>query len=165
MKKAKFIKVIDNIIYTCNICTEEIANDKIVSLACDPSKHIFCYDCIFDWYSQLKNKPNISNYETFKICPMCRKDGGYLPLYGNKYIRGIHGTKVNQIIVEKKCGFKLDNEIICDKIGHKNYGGFCYEHKTVELLCNVKLKSKDGFCKNKGNKNYNGCCHLHQKLT
>ena len=165
MHKAKFIEVIDNIKYICNICTEEIANDKVVSLACNPSKHIYCYDCIFDWYNQLKNKPNISNYETLKTCPICRKDGGYLPLYGNKYIRGIHGTKCNHIVIENKCNYISNDNHKCSNIGHNRYGGFCYEHKKIESLCNVKLTSKVGFCKNKANKKYNGCCHVHYKLV
>jgi len=205
MPNAKFIKVIDNIKYNCNICTEEIPDDKVVSLGCNPLKHIFCYDCIFDWYNQLKIKPNISNYGMIRMCPICRENGGYLPLYGNKYVRGIHGTKCNQIIIDhKKCGYTLKNNSTCNNNGYNKYEGLCKLHKTIkdehekkmndtmnlsgdkELFtgtkvevntinvigdieqtnliknCGIKLKTKDGFCKNKGNSAYGGCCHIHK---
>jgi len=221
---AKFIKVIDNIKYNCNICTEEIPNDKVVSLGCNPLKHIFCYDCIFDWYNQLKLKPNISNYGMIRMCPICRENGGYLPLYGNKYVRGIHGTKCNQIIIEhKKCGYimnlskhsgdkelfsetimdenTLKNNSTCNNNGYNKYEGLCKLHKTIkdehekkmndnkdlsidkELFsgtnmkennieqsnlikkCGIKLKKKNGFCKNKGNSVYGGCCHIHKTFS
>jgi hypothetical protein len=168
MSNAKLIKVIDNIKYTCNICTDEIYINKIISLKCNPTKHIFCYDCIFDWYNQLKNHPNISNYMMHRMCPICRNDGGYLPLIGNNYIRGIHSSKV-KVTKDKSCCHKLDGDILCTNKGYAKYAGFCNSHKIQSnqnkeevLLCGVKLKSKDGYCKIKANKAYGGCCYIHK---
>lgn len=62
---------------SCNICCEDIEEDRLVTLKCNP-KHFFCYDCISDWYIQL-TKLNSSNNEKC-TCPICKKKGGYLPL-------------------------------------------------------------------------------------
>jgi hypothetical protein len=143
MPHARFIK--NNMEkHMCNICAEEIESDKIVSLICNPVKHIFCYDCIFDWYNQLKNKPNINNYGIYRMCPICRDNGGYLPLYGTKYIRGIHGTKISQIIEYKTCSYKLKNNDLCKNKGFDKYGGFCNNHKIL-------LKDKEKNCNDNGN--------------
>ena len=132
MPNAKFIKFIDNNNNTCSICSDEIAENKGISLSCNPSKHIFCYDCIFDWYYQLKTKPNVSNYNMARMCPVCRNDGGYLPIIeGFNYIRGIHYNKVSiPICFEvKKCGYKLkNNNELCSKKGQEKYGGLCLVH-------------------------------------
>jgi hypothetical protein len=190
MPNAKFIKVIDNITYTCNICSEEIDQNKIISLSCNPTKHIFCYDCIFDWYNQLRTKPNVSNYGTIRMCPICRNDGGYLPqISGINYIRGIHNSKItNNTINYKVCGYKLKTKDgVCSKIGNDKYGGLCKMHKLsndkllckpistinkpniiiinpnkLENECGVKYKTKDVFCKNKCNSIYGGFCHIHK---
>lgn len=67
----------------CNICTENIENDKLVTLACNPN-HYFCYTCIFDWYNTIKHNYGFSfgnmNDNKQCTCPICKKDGNVLPL-------------------------------------------------------------------------------------
>ena len=76
----------------CNICIDDVPLDKVVTLKCN-SVHTFCYKCIFDWYKQ----PNHKKYSTGqkkgspRVCPICRKDGGPLPLpEGESEMNGIH---------------------------------------------------------------------------
>ena len=76
----------------CNICIDDVPLDKVVTLKCNPV-HTFCYKCIFDWYKQ----PNHKKYSTGqkkvspRVCPICRKDGGPLPLpEGETEFSGIH---------------------------------------------------------------------------
>lgn len=78
----------------CNICIDDVPLDKVVTLKCNPV-HTFCYKCIFDWYRQ----PNHKKYSTGqknkgpRVCPICRKDGGPLPIpEGEKEIDGIHNV-------------------------------------------------------------------------
>lgn len=177
MSNAKFIKNIDNKEYLCNICSEQIQSDKIISLKCDPKKHIFCYDCIFDWYSQLNKKKNTSNYPALKICPICRKNGGLLPVYANnKLIKNIHimdniknnipktEVLINPDKKDGECGAKLKTKGgFCTSVG--KYNGFCKKHTTVIIEvkeCGAKLKSKDGFCKAVGQQCYSGFCGMHK---
>ncbi len=65
--------------FTCNICCEDIQEDRLVTLKCNP-KHIFCYDCIFDWFQSLTSPKKKYLKEDICMCPMCKKFGGYLPL-------------------------------------------------------------------------------------
>ena len=138
MREAKFIvlKEDDNK-FLCNICSEEIDKDKIIALKCNPSKHIFCYDCILDWYKQvLKNKnTHYQNYSQKNMCPICRKSGGLLPLCDKyKFIKGIHYIKIEK------------TEIIVN-------------------ICNAKLKNGKGLCKYKScNIDGNLFCKLHKDL-
>ena len=111
MKNAIFIDNNDNE-YKCNICSEIIENDKIIGLRCNPEKHIFCYDCIFDWYNELKINKKFDYSATLNMCPICRKNGGLLPLYnGSIYITGIHQNQnLNQNTKKKKyLWFKIHN--------------------------------------------------------
>jgi Zinc finger, C3HC4 type (RING finger) len=78
----------------CNICIDDVPLDKVVTLTCNPV-HTFCYKCIFDWYKQ----PNHKKYSTGqknkgpRVCPICRKDGGPLPVpEGEKEVDGIHNV-------------------------------------------------------------------------
>ena len=173
MSNAKFIKNTDGIEHKCNICSEEIPHDKIISLKCNPKKHIFCYDCIYEWYIQLNKKKNTSNYPILKICPMCRKSGGLLPMYGDiKYIKNIHFVNNNvkkeiEINPEKKpgeCGVKLKTKNgYCTAAG--KYNGFCKTHTTspsTQKQCGAKLKSKDGNCTSIGKECYGGFCGMHK---
>ena len=88
----------ENKSYICNICSDKIT-ENIIALKCEPTKHIFCYDCILEWYSVLKKKKSAytysNNYSIITMCPVCRNDGGLLPCcYGEKF-KGIH-------IIDKK---------------------------------------------------------------
>lgn len=94
--------------FLCNICAEDI-NDlsKKVVLKCNP-QHIFCYDCIFDWY--FKNKGNNSsassgNMYKYATCPICQKNGGFLTLpEGKTGIENVHfPKKIVQSYTYKQC--------------------------------------------------------------
>ena len=93
MSQARFI-VSDNK-YLCNICSDPISKDKIISLKCNPDKHIFCYDCIKEWYCEISNKKkhkhHHENYTIITMCPICRCNGGLLPVYKNDIpIKGVN---------------------------------------------------------------------------
>jgi len=141
---AKFINIIslNGILCKCNICLEDIEDNKIVSLICHPS-HIFCYDCIFDWYKEIKNSiNNHNNYSHKNICPICRKNGGFLPIHSNYTpIKGINifskvntSKSINIINPDKKsyeCGVKLKTKSgYCISTGKIKYGGFCGKHSN-----------------------------------
>jgi hypothetical protein len=84
---------------SCNICTENIDTTQLVTLACNPN-HYFCYTCIFDWYNTIKHNPSTftfsSNENKQCTCPICKKDGGILPLLPPHIepIIGIHAKGV-----------------------------------------------------------------------
>ena len=145
MIHAKFISNNDNDNCKCNICSDIIENDKIIALGCDPSKHIFCYDCILDWYKELKiNKK--SEYNCIStMCPICRKNGGLLPMHDNyPFMQGIHlYNNLNHL--NGICGAKFSTKTgYCKKIGKPCYGGFCVTHikckpedKYVDMMTSV----------------------------
>ena len=142
MTNTIFIKVEnDENNYICSICKENIKNDKIIGLKCNPSKHIFCYDCIFDWYKELKFKKNMTyqgNYEN-NTCPICREYCGLLPRHTDyPYITGIH----------QKTPIKKVKPVPAEK-----------------CICNAKLLSKDGFCKLNGKAEFGGLCWRHKNTT
>jgi hypothetical protein len=141
---AKFINIKNNINeYICNICSDKIDDDKIVSLKCDPTRHIFCYDCILDWYKQLKKKNNMGNYNIKNMCPICRENGGLLPIYNNDIpIKNIHNMKTISI---------------------KNINNFEINPNKKFFECGFKLKSKNGYCCAYGHGIYQGLCGIHVK--
>lgn len=62
----------------CPICFEELKMSNMTRLKCF---HAFDYDCILEWY---KSK---ANTKMARRCPVCRKNGGYLPIpYNTKHI-------------------------------------------------------------------------------
>ena len=190
MVEAIFIKN-NNTKYICNICSEQIDNDKIIGLKCNPSKHIFCYNCILDWYKQVskKNNTNFHNYTQKNMCPICRKNGGLLPsCKDTKFIKGIHyiNKEINKEIKLNICNAKLKNGKGFCKYKSCNIDGntFCRLHKDlwnvipstdiipsteIPLLnpnklscdCGMKLKNGNGYCKVKGKEIYNGLCGRH----
>jgi hypothetical protein len=135
---AKFIQLKDgDEKHTCNICSDTIENDKIIGLKCNPSKHIFCYECIRDWYKELKKKKSPYNYKMVTMCPMCMKNGGLLPMCSfDKPIKDIHLGYVAEIIPQISSQYKC---------------------------CNAKLKSKDGYCTARGQEKYGWLCGIHVK--
>ena len=123
--------------YLCNICTDEIPNGEIISLTCNPELHIFCYDCISDWYKEIKNKKFSGNYPIINICPVCRQSGGFLPCIKNdNYIKGIHIPTYTQQPPKVKVEVHICNAYIkkkdkyCTIRGKPEYGGFCGYHKN-----------------------------------
>jgi len=142
MKMAILIQNNDQSEYNCNICSESISSNKIIGLGCNPTKHIFCYDCISEWYKELRiNKKNNygSNTITLNMCPICRKDGGLLPhISGVSYIPGIHSpyNTINipePITISTVCGAKfLTKTGFCTFKGQIQYGGFCCKHMNSQ---------------------------------
>ena len=63
--------IIDNSLkkeeHSCKICNDIIVDDTIIGLYCDPSKHIFCYTCILDWYKTLKKQTHYGNFKQKRI--------------------------------------------------------------------------------------------------
>ncbi len=173
--------------YCCNICDDIILNDTIIGLHCDPDKHIFCYQCILDWYYVLKKNTQYGNYQMVTMCPICKKNGGKLPICNNVIpVNGIHNMKRVKLPKSFKpviiCGtfLKSDPSKKCSMYGHDKYGGKCYRHKNQELsednsnnnseilnihLCNAPLKTKKGhFCKSIGSHKYAGRCGKHETI-
>jgi len=156
MPNAKFIIQDENSEnkHICNICSDEIELNKIIGLSCNPNKHIFCYDCIKDWYNEIKTKKHHvyhSNYTIITMCPICRENGGLLPLSTDTtYIKGIHivnyNNKAKKIVIEKNnstvCGAKLCTKNgFCTTIGKAEYGGLCGRHKNSKKP-NVELPNE-----------------------
>ena len=151
---AKFVKNDNSCL--CNICAELIVSDNAVGLKCNPTKHIFCYECILDWYKELIKNKHSNNYSIKNMCPICRKSGGLLPVHAKfKNIKGIHDikeviipaisnttknsithiTNIDPNKLPHKCGAKLKTKTgYCEFIGKPIYGGFCGRHSN----CNVQ---------------------------
>lgn len=137
----------------CNICTENIESNRLVTLACNPN-HYFCYTCIFDWYNTIKH-----NYGSFHMidnkqctCPICKKDGDVLPLlpphtnliigihikgapsFGGFTLYGFNGTGV--------AGSKCDHK---DCNNQYSYMNVCSKNNLYKNLCsNHHYKYKHG---------------------
>ncbi len=133
----------------CNICTENIESNNLVTLSCNPN-HYFCYTCIFDWYNIIKNNTgtfafNNTNNNNQCTCPICKKDGGVLPLlpphtdliigihvkgapsFGGFTLYGFNGTGV----AGSKCDHKdCNNQYSFMNVHSKNklYKNLCYTH-------------------------------------
>jgi len=161
--------------YLCNICSEEIEEDKIIGLTCNPDKHIFCYDCIIEWYKQLKTKKNNNhNYNITNMCPICRNYGGLIPVYkDDEMIKGIHiitKPKINHQL----CGIKLlTKNTYCKFIGKPVYNNLCGVHahlykpdsNIISNKCGYKYISKEGYCNLNGKSEYNNLCKIHYKKS
>lgn len=129
--------------YTCNICCEEFTSKKVV-LACNPN-HIFCYDCILDWYK--KNVGVVSTsyngkteYEDRK-CPICRKDGGFLKIPPEV----VNQNKLPGIHMEKPIVQKSSYQGKCDCINYNTYDVEfpCSSSAYYSILCfDGEYKSK-----------------------
>jgi len=126
----------------CNICSEKINENELIRLKCNPSKHFFCYTCILDWYKEIK-KLKYTNFYTQNMCPICRKNGGLLPL-----------INLNNIVTAPIKGI---HKIVNNNEHNKT-------NNTIKLpVCGFKLKTKDGFCQVIGKEKYNGLCGIHCK--
>ena len=127
--------------YKCNICSDKINEGEIVALKCNVQKHIFCYDCISDWFDESMNN-KIYKYQIIKnMCPICRKNGGKIPYLDKK-----KESKMNKNIyydikdgININCGhyIKKTNKI-CYNVGKKEYNYKCGKHKDKNLCkpCN-----------------------------
>ena len=113
--------------YNCNICTDKISKNNIIGLKCNFKKHIFCYDCISDWYAEIKNKHSY----TKNMCPICRKNGGLLPILNEtSFIKNIHYKEDDTDGIRQNCGCILKNKkTICFNMGKKEFNNKCTRHK------------------------------------
>jgi hypothetical protein len=153
----------------CNICSDPIEG-HVIRLSCEPDKHYFCESCITDWYKKLKEIKYKSMYNPTKeyiqrMCPICRRDGGLLPLYKDtQYIPSIHQKKLTKEKKPKKVKKtnKIDNN----------------DERPTKRLCNHSLKNSNKtpfetntenlpgkFCKRIGIEKYEWLCFQHRKKT
>mgnify|MGYP000244599309 CR=1 FL=1 len=93
MPKAKFIlkpkkKFVNNsccLISYQDFSENDYDSNKVVQLKCG---HQYYYDNIIESYKITNTSGR--NYIGKRICPYCRKSGGYLPYNGSQAIRGVH---------------------------------------------------------------------------
>jgi len=123
----------DELKYSCNICLNEL-DENGIGLKCNPTKHTFCYECIFDWYKEVKYQKYSGNYTIICMCPICRKDGGKLLLLNenDEYVKGIHYIK--KIVIPKdKCVAKLvSKDATCKNNAKKECNGLCALHFKIQ---------------------------------
>ena len=128
--------------FKCNICAEIIPEKKVIGLKCNVKKHIFCYDCINDWYNMTRKnyyQNSNANYTLIRMCPICRKNGGYLPNLNNHFIKEIHYSKSLENITQT-CSYKLKNKNeYCMNLGQSCYNHLCKKHHNVELKKNSQI--------------------------
>jgi hypothetical protein len=125
--------------FKCNICSEVIEPNKIIGLKCNYKKHIFCFQCINDWFMETRFNIKSSyknNYQIVRMCPICRKNGGYLPFIDDNFHNDIHYKGE----IKKTCGYALRNKnVYCMKFGHSKYNHRCKIHFDIENKKNIKL--------------------------
>lgn len=119
---------------TCNICCEDIQESRLVTLKCNPN-HIFCYDCISDWYFELLKSKNVIYHEKC-TCPICKKFGGYLPLM-SPHITKVEYIHHGRLFDSYECYVKG-----CEETSEK---GFTMSH--FNILTNKKIPLTVHFCK------------------
>lgn len=141
----------------CNICTENIESNQLVTLSCNPN-HYFCYTCIFDWYNTIKYNSSAFSFGGYDnkqcTCPICKKDGDVLPLLPphTENIIGIHvkGTPL---------GFGSNTSSFGGVITSfggvtSSFGTFKCHHKNCTFqYSHINLHSK--------NKLYKNLCYTH----
>jgi hypothetical protein len=130
----------------CGICMSPVEGE-IVRLKCN-DLHFFCNDCIIDWYKELKRTKYKNMYQKenefrVRMCPICREDGGLLPLFKKEdYIASIHEKKlykkkkekkvkekkVKEKVEKKLCDFEMASGKRCTRLGGEKYGGRCFQH-------------------------------------
>ncbi len=142
----------------CNICTENIENDKLVTLACNPN-HYFCYTCIFDWYNTIKHNYSNSFGSSFDnkqcTCPICKKDGGVLPLLPPHInpIIGVHVKGAPSFAGFTLYGFGNNTNLFGGVAGSK-----CQHKDCNNEYSYMNLSSKPN---NNGMKVYKSICSIH----
>jgi hypothetical protein len=143
----------------CGICMSPVEGE-IVRLKCN-DLHFFCNDCIIDWYKELKKTKYKNMYKQenefrVRMCPICREDGGLLPLFKKEdYIASIHEKKlykkkkkekkekkVKEKVEKKVCDVEMSSGKRCTRLGGEKYGGRCFQHGKEEKK-EVKLPTFD----------------------
>lgn len=145
-------------IFLCNICGEEVENiSQQITLKCNPN-HTYCYDCIFDWYYKNRNHSDIhgdSNIASSTSCPICRKNGGYLPIpEGKSRIENVHIPP----ILSKISGYSSNSKCDCMLSPIINtHPCFHYAYYVLSLPYCLKEKFKNEL----QNKTSIKMCHTH----
>ena len=142
----------------CGICYIDIDVDNKITLKC---KHIFCYDCIFDWFKEAVNKYDKYNKISKRECPYCRNISGILPIKdGYPLIHNVNTSNDNiyKCIEYTKKGKKCNNKALYVK--KDNIFTLCYIHnkstnssinKPVKISHNCNALTLKGLkCKNNG---------------
>lgn len=132
----------------CGICMSPVEGE-IVRLKCN-NLHFFCNDCIIDWYKELKktmykNMYKKENEFRVRMCPICREDGGLLPLFKKEdYIASIHEKKIYknkekkvkkkkekiEKIEKKICDYEMMSGKRCTRLSNEKYGWKCFQHTS-----------------------------------
>ena len=87
-----------------------------------------------------KHKHHHENYTIITMCPICRCNGGLLPVYKNDIpIKGVNNM-INIIPINIP------------------------SQKVLSHKCNAKFKTKEGYCQSLGKPMYNGFCGLHKNM-
>ncbi len=131
----------------CNICIEPIEENSIdtslVRLRCVPDKHYFCRKCIIDWYKELIENQKKGIYADYKyrMCPLCRGDGGYIHhVKPELFIKGIHKKeeKKKKEVKNKNnnqdnlCIFMINENKRCSRNKNKsNNHNYCTQHFNI----------------------------------
>lgn len=144
----------------CNICSEKLEIGNSVGLKCDTIKHIFCYECILDWYKESNKNKNIHTVKN--MCPICRKNGGFLPVHKNfNLIKGIHSYKepvVKEHIVKTPIDKPKSTKSTKLNIIDINPNKLPHE-------CGAKLKTKNEYCKCNAKSIFGGFCGRHANYS
>lgn len=132
---------------------------EIVRLQCNDT-HYFCNDCIVDWYKELKSTKYKYMYKKdyefrVRMCPICREDGGLLPLFKQEdYIPSIHQKnlyKKKRVKKEKKkkekvekrlCGCDLGKGKSCSRLANEKYDWKCFQHGKKEGKKEINMEEE-----------------------
>ena len=123
---------VNNIEKICNICGDTCVNETV--LKCNPN-HVFCYQCIYDWYIVLL-KNNYSHEYKKRMCPICKKDGGYLT-YNILYV--FNNTIHKKQVIICNTPLKSNKNKLCNKTG--TYDGKCFLHKNVNTVNSIGINT------------------------
>jgi hypothetical protein len=136
--------------YICNICADDIdCNSELIQLKCNPN-HYFCYKCIYDWYLKCDKYTGYGNQYPERTCPICKKNGGYLPLNSNyETIDTIHDVPKCCFYSHIKCPYVVKENNLCLK--HLKYtNNKCSIHECEKPLYSIydnnTLKNKTYYC-------------------
>lgn len=133
--------------YTCNICVDDIdSNSELVQLKCNPN-HYFCYQCIYDWYLKCDKYTGYGNQYPERTCPICKKNGGYLPLNSNyKTIDTIHSVPKCSFYSYAKCQNSVKENNMCE-LHFKYTNNKCCVNECNKPLYNIYEAYSSSFSK------------------
>ena len=133
----------DNSREECPICLDPLPEKDCTLLKCD---HTFHYACILDWYLSDKCR---------RVCPICRKDGGVLPLpKGEEIIPEIHEVPVVEPIQVKRRPAMIQRppRLLQQPRERKQCQGIIKSKKSVNygIQCKNRAAPDSNYCKRHG---------------